>query len=46
MIGKMLVGTDGSATAERAVDRAVAMAAERRASLTILSAGPDGRRPS
>ncbi|MET0150582.1 MAG: universal stress protein [Acidimicrobiales bacterium] len=44
MIEKVLVGTDGSATAERAVDRAVAMAAERRASLTILSAGPDGAR--
>ena len=29
MIEKVLVGTDGSVTAERAVERAVAMAAER-----------------
>jgi nucleotide-binding universal stress UspA family protein len=44
MIDKVLVGTDGSATAERAVDRALAMAAECGGSLTILSAGPDGPR--
>ena len=44
MIDKVLVGTDGSATAERAVDRALAMAAECGGSLTILSAGPDGAR--
>lgn len=45
MFGKMLVGTDGSKTASRAVDRAVDVAARSGASLTILSAGrPDRAR--
>jgi maltose/moltooligosaccharide transporter len=39
---KILVGTDGSPTAAKAVDRAVAFAQSAGASLTILSAGmPD-----
>jgi maltose/moltooligosaccharide transporter len=39
---KVLVGTDGSPTAARAVDRAVEVARSAGASLTILSAGrPD-----
>ncbi len=38
MYERILVGTDGSKTAARAVDRAVAMAAGAGASLTILSA--------
>jgi nucleotide-binding universal stress UspA family protein len=42
MYAKILVGTDGSKTAARAVDRAVEVAARTGASLTILSAGrPD-----
>ena len=42
MYRKVLVGTDGSRTAARAVDRAVEVAAASGASLTILSAGrPD-----
>lgn len=42
MYRKLLVGTDGSRTASRAVDRAVEVAAAAGASLTILSAGhPD-----
>ncbi|MBL8774275.1 MAG: universal stress protein [Acidimicrobiales bacterium] len=36
---RILVGTDGSATAARAVDRAVGVAAVHGAQLTILSAG-------
>lgn len=36
---KILVGTDGSKTAAKAVDRAVEVAAASGASLTILSAG-------
>jgi nucleotide-binding universal stress UspA family protein len=39
MYGKVLVGTDGSRTAAKAVDRAVEIAAASGASLTILSAG-------
>src|SRR5918997_838729 len=42
MYRKVLVGTDGSRTAARAVDRAVEVAASSGATLTILSAGrPD-----
>ena len=42
MYRKVLVGTDGSATAAKAVDRAVEVAKASGASLTILSAGrPD-----
>jgi nucleotide-binding universal stress UspA family protein len=37
---KVLVGTDGSATAAKAVDRAVDVAKAAGALLTILSAGP------
>ena len=44
MIEKVLVGTDGSATAQKAVERAVAVAASAKARLTILSVGPDGER--
>jgi nucleotide-binding universal stress UspA family protein len=36
---RILVGTDGSATAAKAVDRAVAVASATGASLTVLSAG-------
>lgn len=36
---RVLVGTDGSATASRAVDRAVSVAAAHGADLTVLSAG-------
>lgn len=39
MVSKVLVGTDGSATAARAVDRAVEVAAAAGAHLTILAAG-------
>lgn len=39
MYQKILVGTDGSSTAAKAVDRAVAVAATSGATLTILSAG-------
>ena len=39
MFRRILVGTDGSATATEAVDRAVAVAARLGASVTILSAG-------
>jgi len=38
MYERILVGTDGSKTAAKAVDRAVALAASTGASLTILSA--------
>jgi nucleotide-binding universal stress UspA family protein len=41
MTAKVLVGTDGSATASRAVDRAVEVAAAAGARLTILAVGPD-----
>lgn len=42
MYRKVLVGTDGSKTAARAVERAVEVAASSGAALTILSAGrPD-----
>jgi len=45
MYRKVLVGTDGSPTAARAVDRAVEVAHESGATLTILSAGrPDKAR--
>lgn len=44
MIETVLVGTDGSATAEKAVERAVSVAAHAGASLTILSVGRDGER--
>jgi nucleotide-binding universal stress UspA family protein len=45
MYGKVLVGTDGSATAAKAVDRAVEVAKAAGASLTVLSAGhPDQAR--
>lgn len=37
---RILVATDGSSTATRAVDRAVEVAATSGASLTVLSAGP------
>jgi nucleotide-binding universal stress UspA family protein len=37
---KILVGTDGSATAGKAVDRAVEVAAQAGASLTVFTAGP------
>ena len=43
MYRKVLVGTDGSRTAARAVDRAVEVAAASGASLTILSAGRPGK---
>jgi nucleotide-binding universal stress UspA family protein len=38
---RILVGTDGSATATRAVDRAVEVAAAVGAPLTVLSVGPE-----
>ncbi len=44
MIDHVLVGTDGSVTAARAVDRAVEVARASDAELTILSVGPDGER--
>ena len=44
MIEKVLVGTDGSTTAQKAVERAVAVASSTGARLTILSVGPDGQR--
>ncbi len=44
MIENVLVGTDGSATAELAVERAVNVAAQAGAALTILSVGRDGER--
>jgi nucleotide-binding universal stress UspA family protein len=37
---KVLVGTDGSATATMAVDRAVEVAKAARATLTVISVGP------
>jgi nucleotide-binding universal stress UspA family protein len=40
MLTKVLVGTDGSPTAARAVDRAVEVAKAATAVLTILSIGP------
>jgi len=40
---KILVGTDGSATAGKAVDRAVEVAARAGASLTVFTAGPTER---
>ena len=45
MYSKILVGTDGSKTAAKAVDRAVEVASKAGAALTILSAGrPDKAR--
>ena len=44
MIEKVLVGTDGSATAQKAVERAVAVATSAGARLTILSVGSEGQR--
>ena len=44
MIEKVLVGTDGSTTAQKAVERAVSVAVSANARLTILSVGPDGDR--
>ena len=41
--GRILVGTDGSDTAERAVERAVAVAKATGSVLTILAAGEPGR---
>ena len=41
MFRSILVGTDGSPTAARAVDRAVALAADMGATLTIASVGDD-----
>ncbi len=43
MFSRILVATDGSATATRAVDRAVEVAAASGASLAVLCAGPDAR---
>jgi nucleotide-binding universal stress UspA family protein len=43
MYDKILVGTDGSKTAAKAVDRAVDIAKASGASLTIFSAAPPGR---
>ena len=43
MYERILVGTDGSRTAAKAVDRAVEVAAEAGATLTILSAGSAAR---
>jgi nucleotide-binding universal stress UspA family protein len=43
MFQKILVGTDGSKTAAKAVDRAVQVAAGAKASLTILTASPPER---
>ncbi|HEV2361465.1 MAG TPA: universal stress protein [Acidimicrobiales bacterium] len=43
MPSRVLVGTDGSATAARAVQRAVEVAAAASASLTILSVGDRSR---
>ena len=43
MFSRILVATDGSATATRAVDRAVEVATASGASLAILCAGPDAR---
>ena len=40
MFSRILVATDGSPTATRAVDRAVEVAAASGASLAVLSAGP------
>src|SRR5690348_4173100 len=41
---RILVGTDGSSTATVAVDRALALARDHRASVTILSAGGSAER--
>jgi nucleotide-binding universal stress UspA family protein len=43
MYQRILVGTDGSSTAAKAVDRAVEVAASTGASLTILSVGKPDR---
>ena len=43
MFDKILVGTDGSKTAAKAVDRAVRVAATSGAALTIFSAAPKAR---
>lgn len=43
MYRKVLVGTDGSKTAAKAVDRAVEVAKAAGASLTVLSVGDPGR---
>jgi nucleotide-binding universal stress UspA family protein len=40
---RILVGTDGSSTAERAVDRALEVAKASGASLTVVCAGPEPR---
>lgn len=42
MYSSILVGTDGSETATKAVERAAALAAFDGATLTVFSAGPDG----
>jgi nucleotide-binding universal stress UspA family protein len=44
MIQRILVGTDGSTTAQRAVARAVEVAQTTGSRLTILSVGRDGER--
>ena len=46
MYERILVGTDGSATADRAVDRAVEIAAANGARLTILTASASSERGS
>ena len=43
MFSRILVATDGSATATRAVDRAVEVASSSGASLAVLCAGPEAR---
>jgi nucleotide-binding universal stress UspA family protein len=43
MTSRILVGTDGSKTAERAVDRAIEVAKAANATLTVLCAGPAER---
>lgn len=43
MFSRILVATDGSATATKAVDRAVDVAGTHGAALTVLSAGPMDR---
>ncbi|HJR23900.1 MAG TPA: universal stress protein [Acidimicrobiales bacterium] len=43
MFEKILVGTDGSKTAAKAVDRAVQVAGTAGATLTIMTAAPKGR---
>lgn len=43
MTSRILVGTDGSNTAQKAVDRAVEVARAANATLTVLCAGPPAR---